>query len=188
MKFGTKYYWRVCATNYYDTDTSAWSAVRNFTTTYAPTLSSPSDGTVYSSTIKPTLSWNTITGASQYIYQCDTTPTFDSPLAETNTTTSTSVDKLRLRFNTTYYWRVCATNYYNTDTSAWSVMRHFTTCGAPILNSPNDGIVYSSVIMPSVSWNSITGVGHYILEWDTVSTFDSPLSRTFSTTSTSVSI
>ena len=163
MKFGTKYYWRVCATNYYDTDTSAWSAVRNFTTTYAPTLSSPSDGTVYSSTIKPTLSWNTITGASKYIYQCDTTPTFDSPLAETYTTTSTSVEKQSLRFNTTYYWRVCATNYYNTDTSAWSAVRTFTTCDAPTLSSPSNGSTLSTVA-PTAYYNTITGAGGYLIQ------------------------
>ena len=188
LHFGKTYYLRMKATNTDESDTSAWSAVRTFTTTDAPTLSSPSNGTVYSNTIKPTLSWNSVTGASKYIYQCDTTPTFDSPIAETNTTTSTSVEKQRLRFNATYYWRVCATNTNNSDTSAWSGMRHFTTCGAPTLNSPSDGYVNTSAVKQSVSWNSVTGASRYILAWDTVPTFDSPIARTYSTTSTSISL
>ena len=182
LRFNATYYWRVCATNTNDSDTSAWSVMRHFTTCGAPTLSSPSNGAVYSSTIKPTLSWNTVTGASKYIYQCDTTPTFDSPLAETNTTTSTSVDKLRLRFSTTYYWRVCATNTNNTDTSAWSVMRHFTTCGAPTLTSPSDGAILSNSVKPNIRWTEITGASKYIYQCDTSSSFDSPMCLTYTYT------
>ena len=188
LKFSTTYYWRVCATNSNDSDTSAWSEMRHFTTCYAPTLSSPSDGVVYTANVGPTVDWNTLTGASHYILAWDTASTFDSPLYDTYTTTGTSVNVWPIKFATTYYWRVCATNSNDSDTSAWSEMRHFTTCGAPTLSSPSDGVVYTANVGPTVNWNTITRASHYILAWDTASTFDSPLYDTYTTTGTSVNV
>ncbi|MBR5983946.1 MAG: T9SS type A sorting domain-containing protein [Bacteroidales bacterium] len=188
LLYGTKYYWRVRAVKESANDTSDYSTVRNFTTCSAPTLTSPNDGIVYTSIVKPTVSWSTITGAGNYILEWDTVSSFSSPKFDRFETPSTSVSINGLQYGTKYYWRVKATNSDNSDTSNYSVVRNFTTCAAPILSSPNNGTVYSTMVRPTVSWNSMTGVGNYILEWDTVSTFSSPKFRSFETTSTSVNI
>ena len=188
LLYGTKYYWRVRAVKESANDTSDYSAVRNFTTCSAPALTSPNDGIVYTSIVSPTVSWSTITGAGNYILEWDTVSSFSSPILRTFTTSSTSVIINALLYNTKYYWRVKATNSNDSDTSSYSEVRNFTTCSAPTLSSPNNGMVYTTVVRPTVSWNSITGVGNYILEWDTVSSFSSPKFRSFTTTSTSVNI
>ena len=140
----------------------------------APTLSSPNDGTIYTSVVKPTVSWNSVSGANKYILDWDIESSFSSPRFRTYTTTYTYVNLTALSYGTTYYWRVRAVNESANDTSDYSAVRNFTTCSAPTLSSPNDGIVYTSIVRPTVSWNTITGVGSYILEWDTVSSFSSP--------------
>ena len=186
LLYGTTYYWRVKATNSNDSDTSSYSAVRSFTTCSAPTLDYPNNDMIYTTTVRPTVSWNTITGVGSYILEWDTVSSFSSP--KSFTTTSTSVNINGLLFGTTYYWRVKATNSNDSDTSNYSEVRNFTTCSAPILSSPSNGMVYTSMVRPSVSWNSITGAGSYILEWDTVPSFSSTMFRTYTTSSTSIYI
>ena len=191
LKFGTTYYWRVYAITANYADTSAASAVRSFTTTDAPTLTSPSDGAILSNSVRPNIRWTEITGASRYIYQCDTSSSFDSPMCLTYTNTgynSTGVNVSRLHFGKTYYVRMKATNTDESDTSSWSAVRSFTTTDAPTLTSPSDGVVYTANVGPTVNWNTITGASQYILAWDTVSTFDSPLYDSFTTTGTGVNI
>jgi hypothetical protein len=143
---------------------------------------------IYTTTVRPTVSWNTITGVGSYILEWDTVSSFSSPMFSSFTTSSTSVNINGLLFGTTYYWRVKATNSNDSDTSSYSEVRNFTTCSAPILSSPSNGMVYTSMVRPSVSWNSITGVGSYILEWDTVPSFSSPKFSSFTTSSTSVNV
>ena len=128
----------------------------------APTLSSPSNGATLSSAVDVTFSWSSVTGAGHYILVWDTVPSFDSPAFRTSTTTSTS-RTFDMKFGTKYYWRVCATNTNNTDTSAWSAVRNFTTCSTVTLSSPSNGSTLSSAVDVTFSWSSITGAGHYIL-------------------------
>ena len=188
LLYGTTYYWRVKATNSDDSDTSSYSAVRSFTTCSAPTLDYPNNDMIYTTTVRPTVSWNTITGVGSYILEWDTVSSFSSPMFSSFTTSSTSVNINGLLFGTTYYWRVKATNSNDSDTSNYSEVRNFTTCSAPILSSPSNGMVYTTMVRPSVSWNSITGAGSYILEWDTVPSFSSTMFRTYTTSSTSIYI
>ena len=82
----------------------------------APTLSSPNDGTVYSSVIKPTVSWNSVSGANKYILDWDTVSSFSSPKFRTFSTTYSYVNLTALMYGTTYYWRVRAVNESATDT------------------------------------------------------------------------
>ena len=191
LHFGKTYYLRMKATNTDESDTSSWSAVRSFTTCDAPIITAPDDGVVFTSTVKPTIKWTQITGASRYIYQCDTSSSFNSPMCLTYTYTgynSSGSNAGQLHFGKTYYLRMKATNTDESDTSSWSAVRSFTTCNAPTLTSPSNGVVYTANVGPTVDWSSITGASYYILAWDTVSTFDSPLYETFTTTGTSVNI
>ncbi|MBP5400616.1 MAG: T9SS type A sorting domain-containing protein [Bacteroidales bacterium] len=189
LHFGTTYYWRVRETS--PVDTTDWSAVWNFTTTNGvPVLTSPSDGYVYTNSVKATVYWNSVTGAGHYIVAWDTVPTFDSPLYETFTATASSIYITELNFGTTYYWKVCSINSNDSDTSSWSTVWRFTTSDAPVLTSPADGTAFSSYSNSrlTVYWNSVTGADHYILEWDTAATFNSPLFATFTASGASVYI
>lgn len=104
---GTKYYWRVSAYNT-DSEYSAWSAVRYFRTAFIwPVQSTPANGSTTAS-LKPTFTWEALTGATSYTIQVSTSPTF-SPLAINKTvTTAIYTPTANLLSGTTYYWRVRA--------------------------------------------------------------------------------
>ncbi len=178
LKFNTQYYWRAAVTNGDNSDTSAWSAVRTFTTMVRPSLDTPLDSAVYTSTAAPTLYCNITTGVGRYIFQWDTVATFDSPLLTTHSSSYKGYTAQDLKFNTQYYWRAAVTNGDNSDTSAWSVVRTFTTMSAPTLSSPTNG-AYNISLNPTLSCNTISNVTHYIFEWDTVPTFNSPAYNTY---------
>lgn len=124
----TNYFWRVSATNSYGT--SGWSTTRNYTTAAgsnipsAPTLSSPSNGATSIST-SPTLSWNSSSGSTSYNLQVSTSSGFGSYIYNQNVGNVTSKSISGLNSNTSYYWRVNATNSFGT--SGWSTTRIFTT-------------------------------------------------------------
>lgn|GEM_PF-6044064 len=113
---GQTHYWRVRASN--SGGTSNWSSVWNFIVPVppsAPALLNPPNGASISR--KRTFSWNSSSGATSYTLQVDDNQNFSSPF--TNTTTSgTSYLVETLLANTTYYWRVNATN--SAGTSSWS--------------------------------------------------------------------
>ena len=190
LKFGTTYYWRVFSITSNYADTSASSAVWSFTTTDAPTITAPNDGTILTNSISPNIQWTEMVGATKYIYQCDTSASFNSPVKRTYTVSYSSggSNPLNLRFGATYYLRMRATNTDESDTSAWSAVRTFITSDAPVLNSPSNGYVYSSSVNPTLKCETIRNIGKYIYQWDTTSNFNSPLCRSTVQTSTSVTV
>ncbi len=190
LKFGTTYYWRVFSITPNYADTSASSAVWSFTTTDAPTITAPNDGTILTNSISPNIQWTEMVGATKYIYQCDTSASFNSPVKRTYTVSYSSggSNPLNLRFGATYYLRMRATNTDESDTSAWSAVRTFITSDAPVLNSPSNGYVYSSSVNPTLKCETIRNIGKYIYQWDTTSNFNSPLCRSTVQTSTSVTV
>lgn len=102
----------------------------NETAPQAPVLASPANGSTGVST-SVTLTWNASAGADSYTLQGSTdlsTVTFQQSGI---TGTSFTVDGLSE--NTTYYWRVNATNVYGT--SEWSDVWSFTTMGSPALET-----------------------------------------------------
>jgi hypothetical protein len=124
---GTVHYWRVNATN--TAGTSAWSAVRSFTTANiatlaAPVLVSPASGATNVS-INPAFSWNASTGATSYVLQVSTRSNFSVLVVNRTGITTTTSSVTGLRKNVTYYWRVRASN--GTVLSAWSATRTFKT-------------------------------------------------------------
>ena len=190
LKFGTTYYWRVFSITSNYADTSASSAVWSFTTTDAPTITAPNDGTILTNSISPNIQWTEMVGATKYTYQCDTSASFNSPVKRTYTVSYSSggSNPLNLRFGATYYLRMRATNTDESDTSAWSAVRTFITSDAPVLNSPSNGYVYSSSVNPTLKCETIRNIGKYIYQWDTTSNFNSPLCRSTVQTSTSVTV
>ncbi|MFC1731113.1 SUMF1/EgtB/PvdO family nonheme iron enzyme [candidate division KSB1 bacterium] len=122
----TTHYWRVNASN--SAGTSDWSDTLSFTTTLPlplpPTLSSPSDGATGVST-SPTLSWNASSSATSYTLQVSENNDLSSPVFDGDVGNVTSKEISGLSGETTYYWRVSASN--SAGTSDWSDTWSFAT-------------------------------------------------------------
>jgi hypothetical protein len=151
----------------------------------APALTSPSNGAT-AVAINPTLNWASSTGATSYGVQVSTSPSFTSTVVNQTGITTTSYAVSGLSNNTTYYWRVNATNA--AGTSAWSGSRSFTTIvaapSAPTLSSPADGAT-GVATNPTLSWNASTGAASYGLQVSTSSSFSSTVVNQTGITTTS---
>jgi hypothetical protein len=184
----TTYYWRVNATN--SGGTSAWSSpVWSFTTVVvppsAPTLASPANGSATQS-ITPTLSWNTSTGATSYGLQVSTSSSFTTTVVNQTGITSTSRAISGLSNNTTYYWRVNATN--TAGTSAWSsqVWSFITVPGAPIPISPPNQTSPTISRPPTLTWSAPAGgSASYQVQVSTSSSFGTTIFNQSNITTTS---
>lgn len=176
LKFGSTYYWRV--RTWHATDTSQWSAVWDFTTVSALTLTSPADN---SSNQFPNvvLNWNYLTDPIAYDVEFDTTTSFNSPLyTYASNDTISEHQTSELRFGTTYYWRARARTAV--DTSQWSSIWSFTTLDYLNLTTPaNNATAIPSRV--TLNWSYISGVSGYDVRYDTTSNFSSPLATTINT-------
>ena len=187
LHYNTTYYWRVRAYN--ATDTSDWSAVRNFHTDYHPYLSSPNNDTSSAGYYtRQNFQWQYFYGSTGYTLQVDTTPSFSSPLLRTETVTSslTNTDNLSkyvygMRFGTRYYWRVRA--YHTEDTSDWSAVRQFRTQVRVSLYSPSNGLT-NATVRQNLQWYNAVGCTSYQLQVDSSASFASPHLKTFTVTNT----
>jgi hypothetical protein len=113
----TTYYWRVNASNV--SGTSGWSNVMNFTTIFPlPVLNSPADD-AKGIVSNPTLKWDALPGALSYRLQVSVDSTFTSmPFALDSIGIADTLQVVNgLKANTTYHWRVNATNV--NGTSGW---------------------------------------------------------------------
>ncbi|MBD3193227.1 MAG: hypothetical protein GF308_21515 [Candidatus Heimdallarchaeota archaeon] len=138
----------------------------------APILSSPNNGEELDDPT-PTLSWNGVTGATDYQIQIDDYDSFNSPFID-DTTIDTQYTSSSLGEDT-YYWRVRAKDDYNTW-GLWSDIWEFsidTGLAAPILTSPSDTseIHYYTT---TFQWNSVTGATEYQIQIDDYDNFNSP--------------
>ncbi len=170
----TQYFWRVSAANV--GGEGPWSAVFNFTTTIGPPaapllLSPPNNSTGNSRT--PILDWNNSPGATSYRVQVSTDPNFTTTLIN-QVTGSTSQYQVvtALAYNTTYYWRVNATNAGGN--SPWSTTWQFTTLITPplepVLLLPVNNATGVS-LTPFMDWTDVAGTTTYRLQIATNSTF-----------------
>ena len=178
LRFGQIYYWRAATKT--ATDTSNWSATTSFTTQPGISNTSPSNGST-NQPIDVNLDWNSIGGNTGYIYQLDTTNTFDSPnYVEGNSAANYSnINVSSLYFGITYYWRAAAINAV--DTSEWSSVWSFTTLNNLNLVSPSNGAINQNVYL-ELDWTGTVGIYSYEIEIDTVNTFDSSALQSNETT------
>lgn len=162
----TSYFWRVRAKN--EAGTSAWSAVRKFTTQAIapapPALVSPADGATAQPTTL-TLQWNASIGAATYRLQVATDANFTATTFDDSTLTGTSKQIGPLANDQIHFWRVRAKN--DGGTSAWSQAWKFTTKGTvpapPVLISPaNDATLPTTTV--SLQWNASNGAATYRLQ------------------------
>lgn len=111
----TTYYWRVRAFNLAGL-ASDWSSIREVTI-FTPSSAAPL--TNYYTTNTPTLSWNTVTWATQYEIQVDNSSTFATPLEFTIIVPASSLSVTTIALSEgSHYWRVRAINA--TSLGAWS--------------------------------------------------------------------
>jgi hypothetical protein len=169
LLFNTTYYWRVRA--YHAADTSAYGPVWSFTTIDALTNLAPANGATNQES-NVILDWQAFSGITGYLYEYDTSPSFNSPNLFNGTIGATSqVNTANLLFNTTYYWRVRA--YHAADTSAYGPVWSFTTIDGITNLAPANGATNqeSNVIL---DWQAFSGITGYLYEYDTSPSFNSP--------------
>jgi len=120
----------------------------------APQLSQPSNSSTGIST-NPTLSWNASTGAASYRLQISDNSNFSTTVFDQSNITGTSQQVTGLLGNTTYYWRVNATN--SAGTSSWSSTWNFTTQSTSVNLTPYKPNGWSDKIVVSTTQGDIIG-------------------------------
>ncbi len=178
LLFGTTYYWRARARH--TADTTQWTAIWNFTTTYGVSLVSPLDNATNVS-LNPTIDWSLLSGITSYHYQYDTDVNFSNPMYFTQSTSSSQANISNLSYGTTYHWQVRVA--HNADTSDWTAPWLFTTLyqitDGPELISPPD-LSTELTIPVNIEWNSVSGAIYYEYQYDSIITFNNPFSNTTS--------
>lgn len=169
---GTGNYFTVASNLFWDV------VIESATTLAAPTLTAPANGAT-GVALRPTLSWNAVTGAASYSAEVSLSPSFATinyfNYAATGTTLSFS--SFDLAPNTTHYWRVRAKS--GSDSSANSAAFSFTTGGSggglatPTLDSPTDAASNQPTEL-TLSWNAVSGATGYDLQTALDAQFSSP--------------
>jgi hypothetical protein len=170
LQYNLNYYWRVRA--YDGSSEGPWSAVWSFSaiepTLDAPTLSLPLNESSGIAVEGVTLQWNTVTNANTYTLQVSTESTFGTFMYNGSTSASSQLIE-SLTCETTYYWRVRASN--SQVTSAWSQMWQFTTedcpiepLDAPLLASPSNQLLNVDNSSISFVWNTVSNAVNYTIE------------------------
>ncbi len=141
----------------------------------APNPTKPSTG-ISNAYTRQQFYWELVADAGSYELQVDTTKAFNSPLLVERTFSSNSQQYVyHFHYNTHYYWRMRSVSKTDTDVkSDWCSIREFTTLSQVDLVTPNqpDGARY---YYPSQTfkWKNSYGSTRYVIEIDTVPTFDS---------------
>ncbi len=175
------YYWRVRARNAGGTSTSLWSEVRNFITRIdtpaTPSLLSPLPGAT-DVNFTPTLRWNPAPGAGYYGIQVGRDSLFAQIVFERAPLTATYITVDPLPSNTTFYWRVNATNQAGSAVSpytrAWAFTTLLDTPHVPVLRAPVSRARGESVT-PTFSWHGAPSAEWYRVQIATDSYFPAVL-------------
>lgn len=167
LRFDTTYYWRVRARH--DADQTVWSERWSFKTVNMCTNQEPANGAAHQM-LDVTIKWQDMPGTFEYIYELCDDPSFNTPCIFF--TNDNSVTAMGLMFGTTYYWRVKAA--HTTDTTDWSETWSFETLNSIDLVSPENG-GFVNDMFPTFEWEETTGVGGFILYYDSDENFGDPV-------------
>lgn len=115
-----------------------------------PLLSSPANGSTEED-FGPTLSWQSVTGATSYEYQVSLQPGGVNIINSGSTTNLSVVISPDLAIASTYYWRVRSNSICGA--SAWSEERTFVTKACFIKSSEDLPISITSVGTPTITSN-----------------------------------
>ncbi len=159
------YYWRVSAED--ACFTSRWTDSWSFSTVPSvpdpPTLLYPENNATETETVM-NFSWNPSERAVSYVLQVSYHSDFSNTVVNQSGITLTNFIPERLSNNSTYYWRVCATN--SGGNSDWSEIRTFTTIPAipaiPVLISPANNAT-NQPLLPLLIWRSSENATTYRL-------------------------
>ena len=142
------------------------------------TLISPEDASVDVSNT-PTLIWDEADGADSYTIQLSTAGDFSSTVIDESGITATEFEAEALAWETTYFWRVRASN--EAGDGEWSEVWSFTTEEEPlsapdavVLVSPEDGSVDVS-IAPTLNWEAAATAETYRVQVSLSGDFSEPL-------------
>ena len=152
----TQYFWRVNATNSYDSSTSFWSNEWGFFTIFPPgipILLSPPDSSIVSS-LTPLLDWNDVDSAVWYRIQVSEVPNFSPTLIDkwggAYTQSQYQILTGILSNNVQYYWRTRARNSagYGPWASAWNFITSEVGINPITGKIPTDFCLYSNYPNP----------------------------------------
>ncbi|MFA5668930.1 MAG: cohesin domain-containing protein [Balneolaceae bacterium] len=174
LEYRTYYYWRVRGVNSFGE--SDWSTVFTFKTQdpvpNSPTLNSPTN-LVENLALDPTLKWSSVSYATAYRVEFDTTINFTTSLVD-STITSTNFIPPNLENGVSYYWRVFASN--STGESNPSETWMFTTIvekpEAPNLLLPDNGEEKVDTLA-QFFWNTSARAASYMLQVSSTIDFSS---------------
>ncbi len=135
-----------------------------------PSLSNPANGAAFN--FDGGLFVGTVTGATGYEFQYDTTSNFNSMYLKSDTSSTTYITTKLLRKGKVYYWRARA--FKSGDTSAWSAFRSFTVFNTLGLSQPATNTTGIIRYLLSNHAGYDTSI-RYIYEADTTPLFNSPM-------------
>jgi len=168
--FGKDYYFRIRGRH--SQDTSAWSAIRYFSTIDHPVNLAPSDG-ANNQMLDVLVSWEEISGTYEYIYELCLDPEFSYSC--TGYTDTGSFVPQGILFGETYYWHVKAR--HSTDTTNWSETWEFTVLNQMSHVSPANGSTVLD-LFPTLTWQALTGInGIYVAYADNENFTDATVTR-----------
>jgi len=141
LKMNTKYFWR--ARTFTKTDSSAWTNIWSFTTDTAISSRYPSNNVV---SVNPVVLfyWDRSQNYQKYTLQIDTSNTFTTNrlisknITDTFSNNAIEVLENRLKFKTTYYWRIKGIS--STDSLKWTSIFKFTTADTIRIYNPSSGL------------------------------------------------
>ncbi len=154
------YFWRVRA---YHTSAGPWSEsdFRTAGLPVAPILISPANEAPVEN-LNPTLKWASLIGATSYTVEIATDTLFKQTLSS-KSVEATSWTTNDLLSNTTYFWRVSASN--SIGDGQFSRFRSFTTpstLGKPVLAAPENGSTVPITI--ELEWEAVAEATSYCLK------------------------
>jgi len=147
-------YWHVSC----DWDYDNFSSIDNFIITGAPLLIPYSPDPT--SDFTPTLSWNSLSGASDYRVQVDDNIGFTSPLEYTTTSGATSYTTGSL-WQGNVYWKVSSDKDGYVEYCPYD---EFVISTAPTLNAYTPDPTPD--MTPILTWNPVSGATGYTVKWD----------------------
>jgi hypothetical protein len=168
----SNFFWRVWAINSLDSvhsDTRKFSTVK--TSPPQPDLSAPADNSI-NRPISFDVYWKQAPVAQSYTIEIALEHTFSTPIFSQSAITDTSFTLTNLLYDTTYYWRIKASN--EIGDGSWSAAWQFSTISLypsiPSIVSP----VYNETNIPitaTVKWKKSSGAELYIINLSTDSSF-----------------
>jgi hypothetical protein len=171
------YFWRVRPRN--NNGTGLYSIVQSFSTGSANALPgttillNPINGET-GVVLTPELKWAKVPGATNYRVQVSTSSSFSSNIIDRNDLTSNQLVTTKLAENTTYYWRVRASNVSGNGsyslTGSFKTLSYSVLPGPTLLIRPSNNVIIHPVSI-FLEWEPNPLATSYVIQISTSSSF-----------------